>query len=131
MRIGEDGVSTATKVDSLADAALAAWAQAGENATRLAMADFLSDLSEAHPRAAVVVVPRGRHIELCVEDDGDLCAAGRFLSRPMRPGWTVSALVPLRLTGQAHEALRDKQVELQPWWRDAGGNILFGPVERA
>lgn len=124
-------LATTSEIESLAGAAVTAWTHAGEKATRLALADLLPDRTEAPPRAAVVVIPKGRRIELCVEDQGDLRAADRFLSLMLRPGWTVSALVPLRLAGDAHEALRDKQVELQPWWRDAGGSIQFGPVERA
>lgn len=120
-------MSTPSSEEAVAAAAMAAWNTAGQMPEQVSHPGF-DDLSEAF----LLRIPTARRIEACFEDcRADLSQAEKFMSSLGAPGWTVSAVVPLRLVGQAHEVFRSHEIDIQSWWRDVAGRVRFGSVERA
>lgn len=78
-----------------------------------------------------VHVPEARRLEVVVDSSpGD--SVWDALAK-LHPGesWQLCALVPQSALGRAHERLRDYGFELQGWWVQDNGEIVFGGVERA
>lgn len=93
-------------------------------------------MSKAEPTGVLPIGLLRLHQNRCIEayfdeDQVDLLSATTFVSSLVNPGWQVTAVVPLRRLGVAHEAFRAVDVYLQAWWRDAEGIVRFSSCERA
>ena len=107
------------------EAAMTAWTWAG--------ADCHLDRGElAQGIVGMVKLPDIGRVEVVLDTD---CAdsAWAMLRRwkSASESLRLCAVVPLAAMGQAHEALRDLRCDLQPWWVQGDGVVVFGSVERA
>lgn len=116
----------------MTEAAEAAWVACGEEPVPV----DVQAMWKTQPAGVLPISLLRLHQHRCIEayfdeDQDDLQSATTFVSSLVNPGWQVTAVVPLRRLGIAHEAFRAVDVYLQAWWRDAEGIVRFSSCERA
>ncbi|MGB8652869.1 MAG: hypothetical protein WCD35_19660 [Mycobacteriales bacterium] len=112
---------TAPSVSEITDAAMRAWHVSGQSAVSLNWDELLSQISLAHPRAAlshsrVAMVGGARTLECVFDDQDELEDARQVMADLVTNGWSVNVLLPVALMGTAHDVLRGMTMKLHGAW---------------
>lgn len=122
---------TSAGAQEVAAAAKESWRVAGHHADVVPWDSFVQALGLELDRtvSAAVVVPTERLVE-CVFDAGAVLqeAMGNF-SALVSDGWHVNAILPTRCMGEAHQAWRGLDIQLQGWWNVEGRGLRFTAPE--
>jgi len=119
---------SATNVDSVTEAVLDVYRSRVEEASQMALAEFI-DAPKAVGATRAVVSSQERLVEIVLDDESDpdsLIDAAWVLNGR---SWAVNVLVGLDRLGEAHTALRGTPVTLQGWWI-ADDAVHFAGYER-
>lgn len=119
---------TATNVDMVTEAVLDNYRARIDDATQMALAEFI-DAPKTIGATRAVVCSQNRTVEVVLDDDSDpeaLIDAAWVLSGR---AWSMNVLIGLDRLGQAHTELRGTPVTLQGWWV-ADDAVHFAGYER-
>lgn len=75
-----------------------------------------------------VLAPNQGLVEMFPEEGQSLEPLGPVADSVVGQGWRVGVIVPSHRIGDAHRALRGRQLHLQAWWADED-RICFGGPE--
>jgi len=104
-----------TNVDLVTEAVLDVYRAKVEDATEMALAEFI-DAPRSVGAVRAVVAPRERIVEIALDDESSpetLMDVAWVLNDR---AWRLNVLVGLDRLGEAHTALRGAPLTLQGWW---------------
>lgn len=117
-----------TSVDLVNEAVLDVYRSHIEDATEMALAEFI-DAPRSVGAVRAIVAPRERAVEVVLDDDSDPASLTDVAWVLDDRAWTLNVLVGLERLGEAHTALRGTPVTLQGWWYEAE-SVRFAGFER-
>ncbi|NNC74681.1 MAG: hypothetical protein HKN93_04135 [Acidimicrobiia bacterium] len=107
-------------------AAAAIFARSGDLVAEIPVGRILEHATGEMLTVRAVVVADARHVEVIA--DGDFDAVRSCVHQLVADGWSVTVLVELPASGEAHGELRRTGCLIQPWWV-VDESIVFGRVE--
>lgn len=117
-----------TSVDLVTEAVLDIYRARVEDATEMALAEFIDD-----PRSVgavrAIVAHRDRMVEVVLDDESEPDALIDVAWVLDDRSWKLNVLVGLDRLGEAHTALRGAPLSLQGWWFDDDA-VRFAAFER-
>ncbi|MDA2978805.1 MAG: hypothetical protein O3B42_03455 [Actinomycetota bacterium] len=117
-----------TSVDLVTEAVVDVYRSHIEDATEMALAEFI-DAPRSVGAVRAIVAPKGRIVEVVLDDDSDPDSLIDVAWVLDNRAWKLNVLVGLERLGEAHTALRGAPLTLQGWWYEDEG-VRFAGFER-
>ena len=117
-----------TSVDMVTEAVLDVYRAHVEDATEMALAEFI-DAPQVVGSLRAIVAPRDRSVEVVLDGDSSPESLTEVTWVLEDRAWNLNVLVSLDRLGDAHTALRGTPSTLQGWWV-ADDTVHFAGYER-
>lgn len=108
---------TRTSIDFVTEAVLAVYRSHVDDATEMALAEFLDSPVEVGALRAVVA-QKGRTVEIVLDAETDIDVLTEVAWELDERSWLLNVVVSLDRLGEAHTVLRGAPCSLQGWWFD-------------
>jgi hypothetical protein len=117
-----------TSVDLVTEAVVDVYRSHVEDATEMALAEFI-DAPRSVGAVRAIVAPKQRIVEVVLDDDSEPDSLIDVAWVLDDRAWRLNVLVGLERLGEAHTALRGAPLTLQGWWYEAE-HVRFAGFER-